>query len=50
LIPVETLAVQIRVFCAASRPGDAGERATRRQFIGRVIQTRRRWWSWAAAA
>jgi hypothetical protein len=51
-IPVKTLAIQIRVFCAASRPGDAGERAaaTPRQFIGHVIQTRRRWWSWAAAA
>jgi hypothetical protein len=23
-IPVKTLAIQIRVFCAASRPGDAG--------------------------
>jgi len=23
-IPVKTLAIQIRVFCAANRPGDAG--------------------------
>jgi hypothetical protein len=49
---VETMAVQIRVFCPANRPGDAAERAaaTQGQFIGHVIQTRRRWWSWAAAA
>ena len=51
-IPVKTLAIQIRLFCAAGRLGDAGERAatTRREFIGYVIQTRRRWWSRAAAA
>ena len=51
-IPVKTLAIQIRVFCAASGRAMQGERAAagRREFIGHVIQTRRRWWSRAAAA